>query len=274
MYDKINGVMNMNCSKDINFKYKLPDVISKFLEDSIMKEISIGCSDSQVIYISKKVENYYLKMSKKNQLLNEYQKLTWLKEKLPIPDVITFIQENETDYLITSEVKGDMLCSKYYQDNPLKGIQVLKAAFDKIKKVNITNCPFNNTNNIKISLIKKRIENNLVDERNLSDKAKEKFQNLKNMMAYLEENKPKEELMFSFGDISLPNVIANKERLIGFIDLGECGIADKWLDLAICEKSIIRNYGIEYVDMFYEALGIEREADKVEYYLFMLELLP
>lgn len=264
----------MDCSKEINFKHKLPDVISKFLGDSIIKEISIGCSDSQVIYISKKIGNYYLKMSKKNQLLNEYQKLTWLKGKLPVPDVIIFIQENETDYLITSEVKGDMLCSKYYQDNPLKGIQVLKEAFDKIKTVNITNCPFDNTNNMKISLIKKRIENNLVDERNLSDKAKEKFETLKNMMVYLEENKPKEDLMFSHGDISLPNVIAHKDHLIGFIDLGECGIADKWFDLAICEKSIIRNYGMKYIDMFYEVLGIKREADKVEYYLFMLELLP
>lgn len=70
----------------------------------------------------------------------------------------------------------------------------------------------------------------------------------------------------------MPNIFAIKDRLSGFIDVGESIIADKWFDLAIYEKSILRNYGQKYVDKFYESLNIKRDDFKINYYLLMMEL--
>lgn len=70
----------------------------------------------------------------------------------------------------------------------------------------------------------------------------------------------------------MPNIFANNEKLSGFIDVGECGIADKWFDLAICEKSILRNYGPDYVKKIYETLKIRRDGNKINYYLLMMEV--
>lgn len=67
----------------------------------------------------------------------------------------------------------------------------------------------------------------------------------------------KEDLVFTHGDYSLPNIIILDDRVSGFIDLGNCGIADRYYDLAVAEKSIIMNYGKEYVDLFYRCYGIE-----------------
>ena len=88
----------------------------------------------------------------------------------------------------------------------------------------------------------------------------------------MQNNRFPEELVFSHGDTSLPNIFALKDKFSGFIDVGESGIADKWFDLAICEKSILRNYGQEYVNKFYEVLNIKRDDFKITYYLLMMEL--
>ena len=43
-------------------------------------------------------------------------------------------------------------------------------------------------------------------------------------------------------------------------------------DLAICEKSIKRNYGEEYISEFYNQLGIIPDRNKIDYYLLMMEV--
>ncbi len=91
-------------------------------------------------------------------------------------------------------------------------------------------------------------------------------------MQYLKENKFKSKLCFSYGDTSLPNIFAYNNEVSGFIDVGECGIADIWFDLAICEKSIKRNYGEEYIPKFYEELKIIPNRKKIDYYLLMMQL--
>lgn len=79
-------------------------------------------------------------------------------------------------------------------------------------------------------------------------------------------------MSFSHGDTSLSNIFCKYGKFTEFIDVGECGIADKWFDLAICQKSIKRNYGIEAVDKFYQQLEITPDNDKINYYLLMMEL--
>ena len=101
----------------MNFKYPLPNVIKDFIENAELKEISIGCSDSQIIRVEKKEKIYFLKIMGANFLAKEYERLKWLQGKLPVPKVEMFIQEFNNDYLITEEITGKMLCDDYYINN-------------------------------------------------------------------------------------------------------------------------------------------------------------
>lgn len=60
----------------------------------------------------------------------------------------------------------------------------------------------------------------------------------------------------------MPNIIAVKDRLSGFVDVGSCMIFGKWFDIAICEKSIRRNLGEEAVLEFYQILNLKRDQKK------------
>jgi aminoglycoside phosphotransferase len=76
-----------------------------------------------------------------------------------------------------------------------------------------------------------------------------------------------EDLVFTHGDYSLPNIIINDGSISGFIDLGNSGIADRYYDLAVAEKSIIRNFGEEYVELFFVHYGIDDiDYKKIRFY--------
>ena len=103
------------------------------------------------------------------------------------------------------------------------------------------------------------------------------FQNPADLLAWLEENRPEEELVFSHGDYCLPNIFIKDGHVSGFIDLGNCGVADKYQDIALCYRSLLHNYGEkEYKDfkpeMLFEELGIEPDWKKIKYYILLDEL--
>ena len=72
--------------------------------------------------------------------------------------------------------------------------------------------------------------------------------------------------------MSLPNIFALDNHFNGLIDVGNAGLCDIYFDLVICEMSIERNYGKEYIDEFYKRIGIEKDEFKSEYYRILMSL--
>lgn len=256
----------------MNFNYKLSEKIKSFIKDAKLEEISIGCSDSQVFKIEKLGNIYFIKISAKGNLTAEYEKLKWLDGKLNVPKIVLYDYTDDTEYLITESIVGEMVCSEYYLNHPEIGIKVIADAFKQIYKVNIADCPFNVSIDYKLALVENNVKNNLIHLEDLKEETLKRFGNLENIVKFLKDNKFNDEYCFSHGDTSLPNIFAFENKFSGFIDVGECGIADKWFDLAICEKSIRRNYGEEYIQEFYNELNIVPDRQKIDYYLLMMEL--
>lgn len=256
----------------MNFKYKLTKKVESFIKNANLSEISIGCSDSQVIKIDKNDKIYFLKMAKKGLLTQEFNALNWLNGKLSVPEIVLFDDETENEFLITKAIPGEMVCSEKYLDNPMQALEIIKEAFNSIYSVDISDCPFDVSNKYKLSLIKNNVEKGLIKNEDLKSETLKRFGNVEGLLNYLIDNQFEEELCFSHGDTSLPNIFSFDDKFSGFIDVGECGIADKLFDLAICEKSIRRNFGEKYVSKFYEKLNIVPDRNKIDYYLLMMEL--
>ena len=256
----------------MKFNYKLSEKVLSFIENSALEEISIGCSDSQVFKIRKENKEYFIKISSIGNLTLEYKKLKWLEGKAKVPKIVLYDRTDDTEYLITEAISGKMVCSDYYRLNPNLGIKVIAKAFKEIYSINIDNCPFDVSIDYKLKLVERNVKNNLISENQIKKETLKKFGNMNNILQFLKDNKFVDEPCFSHGDTSLPNIFGLNDKFSGFIDIGECGIADKWFDLAICEKSIKRNYGEEYINKFYEELNIIPDRRKIDYYLLMMEL--
>ena len=257
----------------MEYKFNLTDKIKDFIEDATVSEIGIGCSNSQILKVEKEGKIYFLKMATLGSLTIEYKKFNWLAGKIKVPEITLYEIENNIEYLITKTLPGEMLCSNYYlkNDNWKLGIPIVVEAFTEIYTVDIKDCPFNVALDYKLALVKDNIENNR-ERLNINTQILERFKTPENIYNYLLENRFEEDLCFSHGDISLPNIFVKDNKFSGFIDVGECGIADKWFDIAIAVKTINRNYGEEAVDLFFDKLGIYRNQTKIDYYLLLMEL--
>ena len=78
----------------------------------------------------------------------------------------------------------------------------------------------------------------------------------------------------------LPNLFTDGRRLTGMIDVGGCGVADRWMDLALGWRSLRHNsdghYGAVYPDIhpddLFRAAGVAKDERKLRYYILLDEL--
>ena len=242
--------------------------LNEFLKDANkIEEITIGCN-SVVYKVRKKSKVYYLKIA--DHLSKESIRLDYLQGKLPVPEKIFYEKYNGKSYLLTREVKGSMLCSEYFENNPLLGIDIIVEAFNALYSIDYSDCVIDETIDTKIKEIESNLSN--IKESDINEKVLKRFHSKEAILRYLKGNKPKQIIGFTHGDMSLPNIFALNNHFSGLIDVGSSGLSDIYFDIVICEMSIERNYGKEYIDVFYDKLGIEKDEFKSEYYRILMSL--
>ena len=242
--------------------------LNEFLKDANrIEEITIGCN-SKVYRIRKKSKVFYLKIA--DHLSKESIMMDYLKDKISIPEKVFYEKYNGKSYILSKEVKGEMLCSEYYIEHPIEGIDIVIDAFNHLYNIDYSDCVVDETIDTKIKEIESRFSK--IKNEDIKKEVLDRFHTKENILKYLKGNKPKQIIGFTHGDMSLPNIYALDHHFNGLIDVGNAGISDIYYDLVVCEMSIERNYGKEYVDVFYDKIGIEKDEFKSDYYRILLSL--
>ena len=242
--------------------------LKEFIKDANkIEEITIGCN-SKVYKIRKKSKVFYLKEA--NHLSKESIALDYLQGKISVPEKIFYEKYNGKSYILTKEVRGTMLCDDYFEEHPLEGIDIIVEAFNALYNIDYSDCIIDETIDTKIKEIESRFSS--IKNEDIDEKVLNRFHNKDMILKYLKGNKPKQIIGFTHGDMSLPNIFALDGHFSGLIDVGNAGLSDIYFDLVICEMSIERNYGKEYIDTFYEKLGIEKDEFKSDYYRILMSL--
>ena len=117
----------------------------------------------------------------------------------------------------------------------------------------------------------KRIEENIKNIELLPN-LKERFITKENLIKYLKGNKPKQIIGFTIGNLELNNIICENDEFNGIIYVSESGLSDIYYDLVYCEKTIEENLGKEFINIFYDNIGIEKDELKSEYYKIIIDL--
>ena len=243
--------------------------LNEFLKTATsIEKITIGCSGKKVYKIRKKSKVFYLKVA--NHLSKESISLDYLKDKVIVPEKVFYEKYNGMSYLLTKSLNGIMLCDDYFDDHIMEGIDIIVEAFNALYNIDYNDCVIDETIPVKI----KRIEENigLIKEEDIKKEILDRFHTKQAILKYLKGNMPKQIIGFTHGDMSLPNIYACNGHFSGLLDTEDAGLSDIYYDLVVCEMSIERNYGEEYVDVFYEKLGIEKDEFKSDYYRILLSL--
>lgn len=259
---------------ELDFK-ALPSSIRKYVNNLNYTVDDIGKSDS-IVYI---FDDYILKISNLSfDIENEIKIAKALQGKLPIPELLASeIQENKI-YLLKRKLKGKMLCDEEYMQNPDLLFKLATDAVKALWSVDISNLILQDTAQTMYDFGKNK-NPDCFDE--MDSFAKNGFQSFEEILAYLRQNKPNNDLVFTHGDLCLPNIICDGEKFVGFIDLGLMGIANRYHDIAILYRSIKYNFRGDYgkaypgfeEEKLFTMLNIKKDEEKMKYFLLLDELL-
>lgn len=208
--------------------------------------------------------------------------LRWVEGRVPAPRVIESVARENFRWTLMSRISGEMACADRWREDPKRLVQVLAQSMKRLWSVDITGCPVDQSAQAKLRRARTIVENGQVDMELVDPETfgENGFPSPAALLSWLEEHKPQPDPVLSHGDYCLPNVFLKDWRLSGFLDLGRSGVGDRWNDIAICWRSLRDNFGGHYgeaVEGFdpnylFEVLGIERNEEKLRYYLLMDEL--
>ena len=241
-------------------------------------ENSTGMSGSRVLMFPDMV----LKAGKINALSQgTVEIMRWLEGRLPVPRILAYETAGDQEYLLMTRVQGKMACDREYLDAPDRLLPLLAEAIRMLWQVDISRCPRSRSLNEELAHARKSLEAGIVD---FSRCEKDTFgpggfESPEKLLAWLENNRPPLEPAFSHGDCCLPNIFFSGNRVSGFIDLGDSGVADKWRDLALCFRSLRHNTDGTYghvvpglrAEKLFDHLGIAPDWDKLRYYILLDE---
>lgn len=259
---------------------KLPESISRLIAGKQYSIDDVGMSGSQIMVFDNAVLKI-VKCRKEND--NTVQMMRWLEGRIPVPRVICYEHDAEYQYLLMSKLTGKMSCDEYYLEHPQELLTLLAEAMKMLWTVDVTDCPRKRDIDAELAEAKYRVENDLVDMDNVEPTTfgEGGFRDPKELLRWLEDNRPDYEPVLSHGDFCLPNIFIEDGRISGFIDLGDTGIGDKWRDIALCYRSLKHNFDGSYggkvyadfqPDMLFEKLGIQPNWEKLKYYILLDEL--
>ena len=213
---------------------------------------------------------------------NHTAMLRWLDGRISAPRIIETAVLGGWRWTLMTRIRGEMACSDCFRTDPHRLVQELAGAMGSLWNIDITGCPVDQSPDAKLTRARKIVEAGevnmeLVDPGTFGEGG---FSSPAELLSWLEANKPAFEPVLTHGDFCLPNVFLEDWKLTGFLDLGRSGVGDRWTDIAICWRTLRDNFGGHYGDAvpgfhpdeLFDALGLEKDEERLRYYLLMDEL--
>lgn len=179
----------------------------------------------------------YLKFSPAGcgiDLADEHVRLEWARRYLPVPEVLHAASDDTGQLLVTRALDATGAVTERWRARPRDAAAAIGAGLRRLHDtLPVAGCPFTWS----------------AEDRGGADAP------------------PIDLLVVCHGDACAPNfLIADDGRPGGYVDLGSLGVADRWADLAVASMSLHWNYDPAHEDAFWDAYGVEPDAERVAYY--------
>ena len=228
-------------------------------------------------------DDYVLKIRPKDGIdTGDAGLIRWIAGRLPVPEIAAHEITDGKDWLLMTRIRGRMLCDSSVMDHPVLLLDCMAEALHRLWSFPVENCPSGSV----VQTTLKRAEQAICS--GSFDPARSEpgtfgpggFESPEALLNWLMHNQPLEDPVLVHGDFCLPNLFTDGKRLSGFVDVGNMGIGDHWMDLALGWRSLKYNsdghYGRIYPaidpDDLFRAAGVDRDEERLRYYLFLDEL--
>lgn len=199
--------------------------------------------------------------------------MRWAGQHLPVPEIRgTGKMQDGGTWLLTAALPGDDATRTPLRSEPQRLVATLARGLRRIHETPVTGCPFVFRLEESLDVATRRVRNGLVTQQDLH-RDHGALSPQAALERLLRDRPTSEDLVVCHGDYCLPNVLITDGEATGFVDLGALAVADRWFDLAVATWSITWNLGSELEPDFFEAYGVELDAERMSYYRLLYDVV-
>lgn len=205
-------------------------------------------------------------------LADERDRLNWVGDRITVPGVIDYGVDEDCEWLMLSQLPGRDATTPEVKADPRLIVPLLARGLRAFHEIDPSGCPFDFRIDTALQHVRDRVQNSVYDD---DYEMHDEFVDLKGPagLARLEAIRPPtEDVVVCHGDYCFPNVLIEDGRIVGYLDLGELGVADRWWDVAVGAWSTTWNVGPGWEELFYESYGVEPDAQRIEFYRLLYSL--
>lgn len=169
-----------------------------------------------------------------DDVVDEMVRLRWLSGRVAVPELVRFLVDGDAAWLLTTALPGRTAwqCLDAEPDRAGEIVDALAGFLRELHAIPVASCPFDSGFAYRLGLARARIDAGLVDTDDF-DAARQGW-SAEAIWDAIQRTLPLPfDRVVTHGDFSLDNLLLHDGRVIGCIDLGRVGVADRYQDLAI-----------------------------------------
>ena len=188
-----------------------------------------SCSPEARVFFIERDGGFYLKTAPKNTLKRESQLTGYFHRKGLGPEVCAYLSD-ERDWLLTRAVPGEDCVHPMYLENPERLCETIAELLWNLHHTDHTGCPVADHTKLYLERVSSNYRTGNYDKSAFPDSfgyasAQEAWAVIQRDSKYLKSD------TLLHGDYCLPNIMLDKWRFSGFIDLDCAGVGDRHVDL-------------------------------------------
>lgn len=236
---------------------ELPEELRVFAEGAQVLDSS--CSQTARVYLLQGREDCFLKVAPGGTLKNEAEMTRFFHGKGLAPEVLAYCP-GERDWLVTRRICGEDCVFFQYLENPKRLCDTLAALLRQLHETEASGCPVPDRLSSYRETARRNYEAGKYDAALFPpdwgfSSREEAWHQVETGGRFLRPE------VLLHGDYCLPNIILDKWRFSGFVDLDCAGVGDRHIDLFWGVWTLFYNLKTNaYYDRFLDVYG----RDKVE----------
>ncbi|GIH05005.1 putative phosphotransferase [Rhizocola hellebori] len=232
-------------------------------------------SDAPTYLFERAGQRRYVKVGPAGRSIpDEAQRLRWAAAWLPVPEVVEYGSDGDSDWLMTLPLPGvDATAHAWATEDPRRLVIALAEGLRAFHEaVPVSECPFDFTAPTALAQARARVAAGLVDPARDFHPEHAGLTAEAAVQRLLATAPPLGREVVCHGDYCLPNVFLAEGRVSGYLDLGRVAIADPWWDLAVGSWSCEWNLGTGFGALFLSGYGASIDEERLAWYRLLYDL--
>jgi aminoglycoside 3'-phosphotransferase-2 len=239
-----------------------------------LEPVTEGMSGAALFRVSEnKKPLRYLKIARDKAmpaLRREIERTAWLATRgIRVPAILRVEEQIDQIVMLTQAIPGSPADASTLPIARLAN--ALATGLAALHSLDPVDCPFDESLAVRIDQAAKAVASGEVDPEAFEPRNRGTAP--ETLLARLAAHRPPEDIVVVHGDATMANLLVDTDGTIGFVDCGNAGRGDRYIDLAVLSNDIADYYGADAAARFAQSYSQRRwDSTKARFFSDLYEL--